>query len=114
MIRVFTPLWVIVYLALTPLIAFKYSADVVLAFLSDYVFCHLMKGPVEPGKENIPTDFTHFQCLFAKAGFWLWGSLLFIPLYLIFTVSGVLYRTWMLLYGTVQLCKFRAKFEGEI
>lgn len=111
MIRVFTPIWVIVYLALTPLIAFKYSADVVLAFLSDYVFCHLTKGPVE---EDKPTDFSDFQSLFAKAGFWLWGSLLFIPLYLIFTVSGVLYRTWMLLYGTVQLCKFRAKFEGEI
>ena len=39
--RIMTPLWVLVYLIITPVICFKYTADFMLAFLEDQVFQHL-------------------------------------------------------------------------
>ena len=62
------------------------------------------------GVDDLPSDFKSQQSLLAIAGFWLWISLLFLPIYSVFAVFGLLYRTWMLLYGTVQMCRFRAKF----
>ena len=110
MIRVFTPLWTIAYLALTPIIAFKYTADVMLAFFNDVVFVHL-EIPDRNG-DCLPS-FKGQQSLFARAGFWLWGSLLFPLFYIVFMLAAVLYRTWMLLYGTVHMCTFRSRYEGD-
>ena len=44
MIRVFTPIWIMVYLAMTPLIAVKYSIDVTYLILKERAFQHLEPG----------------------------------------------------------------------
>ena len=57
MMRIFTPFWIIFYLAITPIIGLKYSADFMLAFLEDEVFIHLDKCTEESVAACLPSTF---------------------------------------------------------
>lgn len=105
MIRVFTPLWILFYLALTPLIALKYTIDLMFLFLSDKVFDHL-----EPGLST----FKRQQHMFAAAGYWMWACVFYPLIYGLVVMLSVLYRTWMLFYQTYHMCRFRGRYNGHV
>mmetsp|Transcript_7378 Transcript_7378/g.8886 ORF Transcript_7378/g.8886 Transcript_7378/m.8886 type:complete len:105 (+) Transcript_7378:840-1154(+) len=102
MIRIFTPIWIIVYLALIPLVAMKYTTDVMFVLLNDTIF---KKLPID-------SSFRGQQNLFACSGFWVWACLFWPVIWILLTVLAMLYRTWMLFYQTFHMCRFRSKYNG--
>ena len=110
-IRVFTSLWIIIYIILTPLLSLKFSADILRAIVSATLNQDLKEVLLE---EEFFDTFETFVLMISSFEFWFWACLLYPVIWALITVCSVIFRTGMLFYQTFLCCKFRSNFGRHI
>ena len=105
--RMFLPVWILFYAVFTPILALKYTAN--LTYLCVMTLCENFLHIEFYPEFHFFSSYEGQQDVFAFAGFWLWGSILFPITYTVVATAALTYRLWRMLKDTVAMCDFLSK-----